>query len=506
MSMAESVAEGFAALAGLVQDESWASRLRVKAVEIAAAGGPSKDAALAKAYLEAEGEAIRRSGGRMQEDEIRRQMKPIFAKYAQDYPGFNLLFAVPEAQLIGLAGQLMLSYAAEIRPFIGRRASETMLQAILEESGWGGIRADLEAGIAYDPVRFRTMQESIEVVSLIFGAWYRKNQAVVGAWPNRRAFERAYLGIETDYGFLPALKNLLGATPLEVLGMEKAKRLHELETETTTQARSIRAADEGLRRQAERLQRTVTELEETRGKLEVTSQAKSVFIDVVSHQFRTPLSSVRWNAELLYDELASKESVDPAHKEAIANIRTKSVYLIETLDRVFTTLEVDTGTLVLDKKKAFLWEIVQDVYGLFERDIQARGLQWKFKRAKEQIKELPLDKNKITSALKIIIGNAVAYNKDGGKLEVDIRTDSFGGKEYLVCSVSDEGLGIPPGDQGKFFDKFYRSRPAVLKVADGTGLGNYIVKNVVEAHGGWVRVESGGEGKGMTVSFGLPTA
>jgi signal transduction histidine kinase len=80
------------------------------------------------------------------------------------------------------------------------------------------------------------------------------------------------------------------------------------------------------------------------------------------------------------------------------------------------------------------------------------------------------------------------------------------GLEYLVCSIKDNGLGLPADDLPKFFEKFFRSKAAVLKIADGTGLGNYIVKNVIEAHKGWVAVESAGEGKGTTVRLALPLA
>ena len=170
------------------------------------------------------------------------------------------------------------------------------------------------------------------------------------------------------------------------------------------------------------------------------------------------------------------------------------------------TLEIDTGTLTVNRKPAFLWEIIQNVRDGFEREIKAKGLDFKFVRSKAQVKEIPLDQTKIEAVLKIVLGNAIAYAADQGRVEIDLSPRTVNGLEYLVCSVTDDGLGLPADDLPKFFGKFFRSKSAVLKIADGTGLGNYIVKNVIEAHMGWVAAESAGEGKGMTVRLALPLA
>jgi two-component system phosphate regulon sensor histidine kinase PhoR len=288
------------------------------------------------------------------------------------------------------------------------------------------------------------------------------------------------------------------------LPLEKAVLLHELEMETSIQAQDIRSGEASLRVQAQRLRDTIQELEGTKIALEQTSKARSEFIDVVAHQFRTPLSSMRWNGELLVDEFAGKKDFDPVLLEAMQNIRIKSVFLIETLDRVFTTLDIETGHISLDLKPVFFWEVLQDATASFERDIAMHQMKLVFKKKKEQLQEIKIDKVRIFSVMKIILGNAVMYGKDGGEITVDLELKKINGREYMVASVKDQGIGIDPKDLSQIFEKFYRTQVAIHKVADGTGLGMFIVKHVAEAHGGMAWVESEGLGKGMTVYVALP--
>jgi signal transduction histidine kinase len=502
--MTDPIVEGFAALSQLVNDEKWSTRLMKRVGEILSGPAESRELELGKLYAESEAQIVRLSGGTTYEDDVRNRVKPSFAASVQAYPRFQLLFAAKERQFFSIINDLAVAYAAELSRIIGRKVIENVIKLSADDAAWLDLYSDLETGFKFKPVRLRSMTDCAEAAAKLFDVWYTRNEALLGPWPSRKTFERAYAAVAAKNGFLPVMSNLLGVTPLGVLANEKARHLHELETETSTQARSIRVADEGLRRQTERLMQTVQELEETKRKLEVTAQARSEFIGVVSHQFRTPLSSVRWNAELLSDAFA-EEKVDKQYKEAIDNMRSRAVYLIETLDRVFAALDIETGTMVLDLKPAFLWEVVQDVYEYYKRDIEKKGLKWKLNRDEKQLKEIPMDKVKMTSVLKIIIGNAVNYNKEGGSVTVEMAPKDVNGLRYMVCSVTDEGIGIPKDDLQKFFDKFYRSKQSILKVADGTGLGTYIIKNVIEAHHGFIEVTSEGTNKGTTITFGLPT-
>ncbi|HJV32561.1 MAG TPA: HAMP domain-containing sensor histidine kinase [Patescibacteria group bacterium] len=501
--MPGSVLDVFKLLGDLSGDSIFAERARISADQILVAKKDGKDAKLAKAYLEAEHELVKRMKGTLRQEDLRGRAAALVADAEPEFQGFRLLFLPPEPQLVALASTLVVAYAERGRLFFGRRASTAMVSRCLADTPWKDVQIDLIRGFTYNAVRMRTVAECSEIVSALFERWHEMFGVLYGGDVSRRIFELAYRDVESAYGFLPMAKNLLGLTPRAVLWADKVKRLHELEMQTDVQARDIRAADVDLRRQAEQLQVTVKELEETRARLEIVGKARSEFIDVVSHQFRTPLSSIRWNGELLSDALAEKK-IPEEYADAVDTVRSRSVYLIETLDRVFATLEIETGTLVVDAKPAFLWEIVQDAYAHLEKDIKRNGLKWKFERMKDQPREIPIDKVKMSTVMKIVLGNAVMYNKKGGKLLARVSEETIDGVDYQVCTVTDEGIGIPKEDQDRVFEKFYRSKPSVLHVADGTGLGMFIVKNFVEAHRGMVQVKSAGEGKGTSVAIALP--
>jgi signal transduction histidine kinase len=499
-----SIVDGFVALGELSGDSIWAGILQKRIAVILTDKAADITGKLAGAYLEAESEILRRQAGKLRQEDVRARIKPAFAAVAGEYPEFQMVFLAEERQFFEIHNALTREFAEELRRFFGRALTDRIVRTSLAESRWSDVKVDLEHGVVFDPMRFRNLQDCADAAYQMLGHWYATGHALLGTFQLRRAFERAYLRAEARYGFLPTIKNVLGATPLDVLEEQKAKRIHELEMRTSVQERDIQTADADIRRQAGHLQLTVTELEETKAKLEIAMKARLEFIDVVAHQFRTPLSAIRWNAELLSDDLSKKEGVDPVHKEAIEGARFKSVYLIETLDRVFATLDIDSGSMVIDKKPCFLWEVVQDVYLRYERDIRKKDLKWKFNRSKEQLKEVPFDKAKITAVLKILVSNAIMYSEDGGKVTVDVKNEKMNGVEHQVCWVTDEGLGVEKQDLPKIFEKFFRSQSAIHKIADGTGLGMYIAKHYVEAHQGAIWAESDGPGKGTTVGFALP--
>jgi len=498
-----SVIDVFALLGELSGDASFAARVRSLAEGILKDEKEEKEKRLTEAYLREENELLRIQKGKVTMDGLRRQAAAVIAKATDGYPAFRLLFLRPEPQLIALASALVSAYAANARMFFGRPVTARLLENALAGTAWSETDVDQEKGIVYNAMRLRSLSEGGELVSTLFENWFARTRSVLGDEAARRLFERSYRDVEGVFGFLPVMKSLLGLAPQKVLWADKVKRLHELETQTDVLSRDIRAADVDLGRQAEQLQRTVDELEATKQRLEKVGKARSEFIDVVSHQFRTPLSSIRWNGEMLTEALIDKQ-IPEEFADAVDTVRSRSVYLIETLDRVFATLEIETGTLVIDAKPAFLWEIVQDAHDQLAKDIERAGLKWKFERMKEQPKQIPIDKVKMATVLKIVLGNAVMYGKEGGKLTVHVGEEKIDGVEYQVCSIQDDGIGIPKEDQERVFEKFYRSQPSVHKVADGTGLGMFIVKHFVEAHRGMVRVKSAGEGKGTTVTIALP--
>jgi signal transduction histidine kinase len=308
--MTTSVVDAFDAMLQLSPDAPWVAQVRKRVA--AALNGPAerREDALFAAYLEAERAIVLASNGQTHPEDLRRQLQPTFSVALGDYPDFALNFEPPERQFVYLSGELIKAWSREIHGALGIKAFEVLIGHALAGTNWKTLKVTVASGVEWNVAKLRSLAECIQMASALLESVYRGLTPVLGIKPARRSFERAYATVAARHPRLPVVKNLLGVSPLETLFVEKAQRLHDLETETVTQEHGLRAADEGLHRQAERLQQTVGELENTRERLEATSRAKDVFIDVVSHQFRTPLSTVRWNAELLYDEISHQPNVD----------------------------------------------------------------------------------------------------------------------------------------------------------------------------------------------------
>ena len=116
-----------------------------------------------------------------------------------------------------------------------------------------------------------------------------------------------------------------------------------------------------------------------------------------------------------------------------------------------------------------------------------------------------MDKKKIRRVSAILIRNAVNYAPEGGTVLITIREEDYQGIPVFACGIQDTGIGIAKEDLPNLFTKFFRAKNAVQAVADGAGLRLYFVKNFIEAHGGFVQVESE-LNKGSNFRFVLPRA
>ena len=233
------------------------------------------------------------------------------------------------------------------------------------------------------------------------------------------------------------------------------------------------------------------------------NQAKSHFITIVSHQFRTPLSAIRMNAELLEDNLKKRFLSAVDETESVQIIQERAIFMVNMLENVFDGMAIDAHKVSVDKKPAVIWEIFDNVKKEISREIEKRRINFILDKSPELLQEIDIDIPKITKVVKILLENAASYNKEGGIIEVKMNKVTDEEKRFIQCSVKDEGIGVPPEDANKIFEKFYRSPNAMNLVPNGTGLGLFIAKNFVELHGGklWVASQPG---QGSTFYFTLP--
>ena len=225
---------------------------------------------------------------------------------------------------------------------------------------------------------------------------------------------------------------------------------------------------------------------------------KTEFVSIASHQLRTPLSGIKWFTELLLKQKVGK--LNDEQKDYVNQVHTSNERLIRLVSDLLDVSHIETGRkFFMEMKKTNLSEIVKQV---LEGSIgMIKDKKLKIDVCKELASKvyLTVDPDKIRQVFYNIITNAIKYSKNSGKIDLCLKSN----KKDIVFFVKDRGLGIPRKDQSRVFEKFFRADNVMTTQTDGTGLGLYITKAIVEAYDGKVWFESK-VGKGTTFFFSLP--
>lgn len=233
---------------------------------------------------------------------------------------------------------------------------------------------------------------------------------------------------------------------------------------------------------------------------EQIEKMKSEFVSVASHQLRTPLTGIKWFSELMLRGKAGAVSVD--QKDFLTQIHDSNERMIKLVEDLLNVSRIETGTKFEIKKiptdmVPMLDSLATDLVGLAEKH------KVKIMRAENFPKTLMLsvDADKIRQVFGNLLSNAVKYSHDGGIVTVGLYPPRA---DVITFSISDTGLGIPEKAQSRMFEKFFRAENVQTQETDGTGLGLYIVKAIVEGHGGKIWFESE-ENVGTSFFVELPT-
>ena len=225
-------------------------------------------------------------------------------------------------------------------------------------------------------------------------------------------------------------------------------------------------------------------------------QMKSDFVNMVSHELRSPLSSVQQQLYNIVNGISGE--INEEQNRILGRVQGRIDGLITMVRNLLDLSRVESGSLVQHKEKVALEEIIQGAVELLAQEAEKKSLTLDVK-IDSQLFPVHADRQSMETVFTNLLGNAIKYNQDNGSIFVNARNRG----EFVEVQVSDTGVGIKQDNLARIFDKFYRIRTEYTRKVIGSGLGLPLVKALVEAHLGTITVESK-EGEGTTFTVLLP--
>lgn len=229
----------------------------------------------------------------------------------------------------------------------------------------------------------------------------------------------------------------------------------------------------------------------------IIERMKTEFVSLAAHQLRTPLSAIKWTLKSLLDgdlgEITQEQS-DFIKKTYISNER-----MISLINDLLNVTRIEEGRYLYKSTLVDMGEVVQLAVKPYQDEFPRKKIEFEFQRPQERFPQVLIDVEKVTLAIQNLLDNAIRYSRPGGKVVISLSHDD----KNIEFSIKDSGMGIPEDQQKRIFTKFFRAQNALKIDTQGSGLGLFIVKNVIEAHGGKIWFESK-ENEGTTFHFTLP--
>lgn len=239
------------------------------------------------------------------------------------------------------------------------------------------------------------------------------------------------------------------------------------------------------------------ELTRANERLRELDRLKSEFLSVAAHQLRTPLSAVKWIFSMILEGQIG--ALSPELKSILEKGRDSNERMVRLVDDMLAVTRIEGGRTEYAFAVMGAKELLLDIAAPFAKAAEDRGIRFVMGFPETSSDKVLVDPQKIRFVFDNLLDNAVKYTPSGGTVSLDLHPKG----EVIEVVISDSGIGIPESEQKNIFTKFFRASNAMKVVTDGNGLGLFVVKTIVERHGGSVGFEST-PGKGTTFAVSLP--
>ena len=250
-------------------------------------------------------------------------------------------------------------------------------------------------------------------------------------------------------------------------------------------------------RQREELQKLAKELEAANAELKKLDQLKSDFLSFATHQLRSPLTVTKGYVSMIIE--GSYGQTNDAVLEKLKRVYDSNDKLIKLVDDFLNLSRIEQGRMKYDFRRGNLDDIVGEVAGELNDAARKKGLELLWQKPIPLLPQTIFDASKIHEVIYNLVDNAIKYTQNG---KIWVKTEKVG--SYLRISVRDTGIGLEADDAEDLFQKFNRAGQGYKVNIQGHGIGLYVARQMVEAHGGRIWVESPGSRQGSTFIVELP--
>jgi signal transduction histidine kinase len=229
----------------------------------------------------------------------------------------------------------------------------------------------------------------------------------------------------------------------------------------------------------------------------LVEKMKTEFVSIAAHQLRTPLSAIKWSLRMVLDGDAGK--VNKEQKDLLEKTYLSNERMISLINDLLNVTRIEEGRFLYKPELMQIEDVIDKVLIDLEETIKMKNIIVKFEKNEKALSPVKIDKEKINMAIHNVLENSLKYTPAKGKISISLEEEN----KDIVLKITDNGVGIPEDQKQRIFTKFFRGSNVVKMETEGSGLGLYTTKNIIESHNGKIWFESQ-EGKGTTFYMTIP--